>query len=282
MFSGVVATRAPAEGTWRAIQFSPNPAADERLNIGVIFLDKGNKRYFRVLDSVLPIRCLYGSEAQDNFQFVLQLLRESLEREGDLVSPSPQIVLGPPSFAAGEAGQSIVDRLYPEVVTLARHRPVVDDDEAVPALGNAKLRKRVFDEMQRISATMAKRLWAPEPFVVKAAKVEHKLDIPLRAAKRFGSLVSARYVTLASRRNSLLSAFADLATARQFVDHDEKGALFILRAPTDGVRFTETVQSLIDVEVDEVAWRLAKIKVTVSPADSEHRLAQDIINWGRH
>jgi len=231
---------------------------------------------------VLPIRCLYGGEAQDNFQFVLQLLRESLEREGDLVSPSPQIMLGPPSFATGDAGQSIVDRLYPEVVTLARHRPVVDVDEAVPAEGNSKLRKRVFAEMQRISATATKRLWASRPFIVKAAKVEHKLDIPLRATGRFGSLVSARYLTPASRKNSLLSAFADLATARQFVDHDEKGALFILRAPTDGARFTETVQRLIDDDVDEVSWRLTKIKVMVSPAESEHRLAQDIINWGRH
>lgn len=248
----------------------------------MIFFDKDNTRYFRILDSALPIRCLYGGEAQDNFYFVLQLLRESLERKGDLVSPSPQIALGPPSYAAGEAGQSIVDRLYPEVVTLARHKPVVDEDEAAPAVGNSKLRKRVFAEMQRISAVTAKRLLAPGPFVVKTAKVEHSLDIPIRAAGRFGSLVSARYLTSASRKNSLLSAFADLATARQFVDHDEKGALFVLRAPTDGARFTETIQRQIDDDVDDVAWRLAKIKVTVSPADSEHGLAQDIIYWGRH
>src|ERR1051325_7254539 len=158
LFDGVAAAQAPIEGTWRSIQFSPNPAADERLNIGVIFFAKNNHRYYRILDSVLPIRCLYGTEGQDNFAFVLHLLHETLEKE-DLASPSPQIVFGQPSFASGEEGQAIVDRLFLEVVTLARHRPIESDDESTSAVANSRLRRRVFAEMQRISAEATKRLW---------------------------------------------------------------------------------------------------------------------------
>jgi len=268
----------PAEGTWRAIQFSPNPAADERLNIGVIFLDKKNQCFFRVLDTAAPFRCLFGTEVQDNFYFVLQLLNESLTRKA-FVSPSPQIAFGPPRFATGEAGQLVVDRLFPEVVTLARNRPIPDDDDATPAIANHKLRRRVLTEMQKLAPVVSKNLWAAKPFLVKTHEAEHELDIPLRASRRFGSLVSAHYLTAASRKTNFLSAFADLATARQFVDRNEKGALFILRPPTDKTRFTEDIQRQIDNDVDDVAWRLAKIKIDVNPAETDRRLAEEIIAW---
>jgi hypothetical protein len=278
IFSREIVYPLPAEGTWRAIQFAPNPGAGERLNIGVVFQDKDSKSFYKLLESSAPIRCMFGPRAQENFHFLLELLKESLEAE-IFESPSPQIAFGPAKYASGEAGPSIVERLFPEVVTLGRGHSSVEDDDAVPAIANRKLRKRVHDEMERISPVSTKRVWAPKPFVVKTHHASHKLDIPLRTRNRFGSLVSAHYFTPGSRKHSLLSAFADLATARQFVERNEKGALFVLRPPADEQRFTKTVRRQIDEDVEDVAWRLAEIKIDVNRADSEQRLAKDIISW---
>jgi hypothetical protein len=283
IFSAMEGAAAPVEGTWNAVQFSPNPSADERFNIGVVFTTVKGQRFFRVLQNSSSFRCLYGKEAQDTFQFVLNLVQSSLEDDLDQYAlPSSQVTLGQASFAAGSSGQEIADRLFREVVTLSRDHTELDQgDDVSPAVSNTRLRKRVFQEMHRISATTAKKLIADRRFVVKVANAQHELDIPLRGPKRFGSLVSAHYLTANTRKISLTTAVLDLSTARQFVDEDDKGALFILRAPTDGRRFTEHVQRQIDNDIDDMDWRLSKIKVKVNTADSEGALAQEIISWGR-
>jgi len=75
----------------------------------------------------------------------------------------------------------------------------------------------------------------------------------------------------------LLGAFMDLSTARLYVDAKERGKLFILREEA----FPESLQREIDNDVDEIGWRLKKIKIEVDQAFTPKRLAKDIVAWAQ-
>jgi hypothetical protein len=278
MFAEMKVTPAPSDGTWHAIQLCPNPAADERINVGVVYL-AGGRTHFRLLENMAGLKCLYGSKGLDNAQFLLSLVRDTLAA-GELASPAPQILIGPAGHATGDQPDAVVDRIFQDIVTVGRHRTELELVPAVdtPTVRNSTVRRKVVSEMAKISAAVTKRVFAEKPFKVKAPDhKEHELDIPLRTSNRFGSIVSAAYKSATPRRNGLLGAFMDLSTARLYVDAKERGKLFILREEA----FPESLQREIDNDVDEIGWRLKKIKIEVDQAFTPKRLAKDIVAWAQ-
>jgi hypothetical protein len=278
MFAHMKMAPSPTDGKWHAIQLCPNPAADERINVGVVYISKGRTHY-RLVENMAGLKCLYGEEGLENAQFLLKLVQETLAA-GELKSPAAQIQIGPASYAAGDKPESVVDRIFHEVVTVGRHhtdvRVVAAED--TPTLRNRTVRKRIVAEMFKLSPAIVKKVVADKPFRVRAPDhEEHEIDIPLRAPGRFGSIVSAAYRSASPRRTGLYAAFMDLSTARQYVDRTENGRLFVLREET----FPESLQREIDNDIDDIGWRLKKIKIDVNPGFTTSRLAKDIVSWAK-
>ena len=279
MFADMKLPAAPAEGSWRAIQLCPNPTADERLNVGVVYVAEG-KAHYRLIENMAGLKCLYGAEALENAQFLLALVRDALDAGGALTSPAPQILLGPEQFATGDKPEAVVDRIFSDVVTIGRHRMDLEAVaiEEAPTVRNSTVRKKVVAEILRVAPAVVKKVVAEKPFKVRSAdNVEHELDIPLRAPGHFGSIVSAAYRSSGPRRTGLYAAFMDLSTARQFVEKREDGRLFILR--DEG--FPESLQRDIDNDIDDIGWRLRKINIEISPGFSPAAIAKDIVTWSK-
>jgi len=262
------------EGYWRAIQFRPDFATSELLNVGVFFTS-GSESSIRLLDSFDKFARVYGESSEDELRFVLRAVRVALSNAED-VSGIPSVELTEPQLARGTTPQDVVDRLFPQIVSF-NGTAFQSKRDKPKFVNNSTLRLKVFDLIRKKAGVSAEQIIAADSdlrFSERGSSVY--LDIPLRTAKGLGTVVSAGFSKSENVERSLLRAFADLTVGRAIAGAEYSG-LFVYR-PTG--LLSPSNQSRIDNVIDLAEWKFRRSGITVDVSDDPDKLASDIVEWG--
>lgn len=278
--------RAPTvTGSWFPIQLVPDLASDERINVGVAFVDGRGQLHARLVNGLHGLGCLYGRAAARNFQFLLALAAEHLQRGGQALDTiSPQLKVGPARYAAGASVESILDSFFATAVSLAwhetdakRHHPGSRDTAAV--------RDQVFRGIRKHAESTFRRAIREQPVVLRAQDgTPFAIDMPiwmddreLFAKPRYGTVISAYFSSEAYRGFSLLSAYRDMTIARQYAPVKAEGAAFILRPPQ--VKFERRMMEAIEQDIAQFAEPIKKLGLEVVVKDDTNQLTNHVLEF---
>lgn len=277
LFDDAKEQSAPAiAGRWAPIRLLPDVVTGEVLNVGVAFVDQNERMSVRILDSARPLKCLFGAGSIDNFALLLGATRDTLERRQRLISPSTHITFGPLTYAAGGSVEEVVDRLYSAIVTLARcEEENAAAPERIPTLRVAEVRRQVFDALEKRSPALAKEIIRREPVELRSAQGVVRFDLPLRRRGLFGTITSARYQAQQAINRVMDGAFVDMMLARQYVEAEDRGAIFVLRSERDSPT-SEEHQQLVDGEIERVRAAGTPDHISVREGYSPLELAREI------
>ncbi len=263
-------TEAKVSGKWFPIRLVPDLATGELLNVGVGFIDSRRKLHVKILDSARVFECMYGPAGLENFTFLLTVLREHFQKTAQAISPSPHIVLGARSYAAGESVPEILESLYQSQVTLARNACSDDTDENnIKRVDNLSLRKIVFKDAQRRAPALFDRMFRTKPVSLPDKFGQrHELDLPIyaddhelfRNGARYATFISGFFRSAVYRGFNLDGGVRNLWNTRAIVPESSHGGLFILRPPEGTEGYTPEVMLAIDNDIDRIVWPFLKMK----------------------
>ncbi|MCK9985664.1 MAG: hypothetical protein AzoDbin1_02136 [Azoarcus sp.] len=264
-------------GKWCAVRFSPDTSSGECLNIGVAFKPARGQIRTRLLGSAAGFRSLYGSSGVSNFNFLIALTAQSIQTHGDLVSPSPHVSFGPLRNAQGESVDAILETLYRTTVIL--RIPEEAPTSGTRTVNTRDLRQRVIRTLRTKHGDSVERFLHEQPVVLNFDNRPLLLDLPLWQAgdlvsgRTYGSIVSAQYADEVYRQHDLDRAFRNLEMASRFIAQNGRGALFILRPPSNDPAFPHRD---IDNDIDAVAWPLARAGLRIEVEDTEPAIRRKI------
>lgn len=270
-------------GQWAPLLLSPDIAAGEHLNAGVVFFGEDGHIVARTTDRLDRLRCLFDDRL--NLEAVAALLDYATAivlRGGSaaLHGFSQQVSLGPLRPAQGESAEAIVDNLFTQIVTLAKPHPGPAEEAArFTSLSSPVVSATVINWLRRSNPLLAQRIVADSPFWVANERNERQsLNIPLRRPGRgAGVIVSAWTRSQQTLELNLLRAGIDLATLHRHV-REEQRALFVLRPErSDGL--SEQDEHTIDRVLDTNLWQLRDDGVVIELENSVERLGQRIVGW---
>lgn len=267
-------------GQWQQIRLIPDPATGEILNVGVLYrADDGTSPHLRLLEDFTRLRCLYGERLDpEHLRFLFRVARSAWGQTDAPQSPSPQLILSAPRYAAGENPEQVVDELYADTVSL-EPSPAIDTDEDRPDLvDTTKARRLIFDAMKLRSPFSAHLIADSPEWALSDDDSLQVLDMPLRASDRFGTVLSAWYLSRSSLELNMLRGVIDLDTALRLYPKDV-GGLFIYRPPPEQRGFGAAKQQQIDNVIDMIAWRLRGPRMRLEVEDAPERLAEHVLDW---
>ncbi|MDO9422484.1 MAG: hypothetical protein Q7T66_17625 [Herminiimonas sp.] len=273
------------KGKWFPIRLTPDIATGELFNVGIGFIEDGkrkNRLHVKMLSSARGFKCMYGTVGLENFTFLLTIVGEQLRQSQKVECSSEQISFGSQSYASGESTEAILGRLFETMVPLSRH---CEDEQAISGspgtVSSEDARSSVFTQLYQRAPVFAADIIRNAPLRIKThGGREIKLDVPLRKPNRFGTIASAFYRQDVYISNNLNTAMRDMLIAQEHAEEDrDVGGIFILRAPTDGRYFTESLQRWIDEEIEQVRESLYSRNILVREAVGIPAICQEIQNW---
>lgn len=270
---------ASVSGSWFPIRLTPDLATGELFNIGVGFVDGASQLHVRLLENANAFKCMYGSAGQENFNFLLSIIRQHFSIVNAPISPSPHIRLGPHAFVSGDSPEQIIDHLFDTMVALR-----CDDQSATlpsekVAVSTETVRRKVFGLMKKEAPAQFERLHRAKP--VKLYDQQHNpllLDLPIwnehpdlhhSKGTRFGTIVSAHYRDKVYRNYNLDGGSVNMLNAAMLLaDQHGEGGLLIYRPAEGALGYDDEMLGEIENDIDRAVWAVQQrrnVKVFVSP-----------------
>lgn len=255
-------------GKWAPLRVRPYLQSDDIFTVGVVFSQTRKKTLTTVLiEDFSPFGCLYGPAGPEQFQWLLNGVRDALLHSSDTKNLGPHVSFGSWQHAEGESAKLVADALFASVVMLRGRQKVVQIAKADSAYGlnTPQIRKRLESTLTRTNTALAQQTWHPDGIYRSINGRNEKLDLPLWSGRDlfqpdiFGTVISICYHEEAYRGFFLNGAFRDMSVMYDLLSATGKGGLFILRpkdAPTD-------LQQKIDLDVDRVGALLHQRKAIV-------------------
>ena len=266
------------KGHWFNIRFTPDLTDGETLNIGVGFVAEDRQVHAKLLSDFTCLHCLYGDRLDfDELQFLIDLLKQHWTYTGVPQSPpSSNIAFSVLKYAAGDSIEAILEELYQETVSLqpdsfAQRRA----NNNIRCIDTQAARVLVFEAMVR-KAPLSAAMLATNP--IWSVDGNKRLDMPIRAHHRFGTLISLWYQTTQTRELNTLRAQADLDAARRLFP-DDVGGLFILRPPVGQPGYDQKQQQQINQVIEMTTWRLSMQHMRCEVEDDPDILAERVLRW---
>lgn len=273
-------------GKWFPIHLLPDLGSDERINIGVGFIDDSNRKlHTRFISSLRGLTVLYGRAAARNFQFLLALAAEHVQKGGlSLLEISPQLATGKPRFAAGDSISEILDSYFSTIVSIAWEEQR-DRRTSPHAKDTQELRQQMFARIRKKHEDTYFRAIREQPIPLKTHDGKTIcVDLPIWLSEgelfskpRFGTVVSAWFSSEAHRGFSLLSAYRDLTIARQLASNKSSGAAFVLKPP--GGRFDLRRTAEIDQDIENFKTPLAESGIEVVIREDAGALTGEVLEF---
>ncbi|MNR96750.1 hypothetical protein D3C72_279090 [compost metagenome] len=266
------------KGEWSLVQWNPDIATEEYLNIGVSFKHE-DKKYFKMLDSFNRVNCLYDEDTVRHLQDVIELSLRAFEADNFYISD--QIRLIDKGLAKGQDEEKILERLYSRVVTLGKtHLSKNKAKNDFRYIKNEPFLKRATTNLrQRInSKDEYKHLLALFPEDSYLRKNNSDLYVPMRSSANYGSFVSVVTNNVDTINTNYLMLATDLLTASQI---DKKGAnFFVLRPSADELKKLDEVKvDEIDETLDKLDFKFKGYDFKIESADSEGELNDKMLFW---
>lgn len=266
------------KGEWSLVQWNPDIATEEYLNIGVSFKHEG-KNHFKMLDSFGRVHCLYDEDTVKHLQDVIDISLSAFK--SDNFNFSDQIRLINKGLAKGQSEEKILERLYGRVVTLGKvHAAKEKVKNDFRYIKNEPFLKRATANLRKVmkSNEEYKHLLDLFPEDSYLRKNNSDLYVPMRSSSNYGSFVSVVTNNVDTINTNYLMLATDLLTASQI---DKKGANFFVLRPC-----ADELKKLDEGKVDEIGETLDKLdfkfkgyEFNIESADSEEELNDKMLFW---
>lgn len=266
------------KGEWSLVQWNPDIATEEYLNIGVSFKHEG-KNHFKMLDSFGRVHCLYDEDTVKHLQDVIDISLSAFK--SDNFNFSDQIRLINKGLAKGQSEEKILERLYGRVVTLGKvHAAKEKVKNDFRYIKNEPFLKRATANLRKVmkSKDEYKHLLDLFPEDSYLRKNNSDLYVPMRSSSNYGSFVSVVTNNVDTINTNYLMLATDLLTASQI---DKKGANFFVLRPC-----ADELKKLDEGKVDEIGETLDKLdfkfkgyEFNIESADSEEELNDKMLFW---
>lgn len=264
-------------GEWSLIQWNPDIATEELLNIGVALNIDGQLK-LKMLDYFERLTCLFDDGAIEHLRGVIELSENAIMNNCN--NFSDQIILKHKGVTKGLSEKEILERLYNRVITLGkpcqnknliRHEFKVVHSDALITRITKNLRQsfKHNDELLK--------------FLPNEKYIHHQDDtflVPLRSDSAFGSIVSVVSSNTDKIKANYLTNVNDLKTASII---ENKEATFFVLAPSDDElnKLDSTKAEKIDSLIDSLNRKQIQQGIKIESEYSEEVLKDKMEWWAR-
>lgn len=261
-------------GRWHALQFSPDPAGGERVNIGIVMYDETGQGKLVGATNLSRYRCAYGDQVADHIGHCLAVARDTLA-SGQTTIEHPHLSLfGGMPMALTDVNGMLAHLLH-EQVPLSRPIP----GRGRPAVGRAtrSLRTEIAKQLRQRLDLRADRILPQKP-TLRTVEDSHRweLDVPLQAPVGFGSIISAQLRNADRIAQNANNAAFDLQIAAD-LHKKPRMALFMLR-PADDSMDAESLER-VDQAIDRIVRGLRHQNVHAVADITADQMTDSIIDW---
>ncbi len=244
--------------------------AFERVNVGVLVVSAGGKRYVKVLTQFDRIACLYGKELAELLEFMTDATREALLADGKTGSDSASLTMPMPFFNVEP--EAYADQLFAAVVPAAKMTRAPIDSASQRTTD--KLWNQVYESIKKLVPERADDIIANVAYTtVDTRKGPQRICVPLTPPGGAGALESADFA-LQTTQIKLMRALLDVELAVETKRLPSLG--FFIGRPAR-IRDPAQLKSL-DRIIDEIAARVPAHGL-VEVSDSPVVLARNIVDW---
>ena len=273
-------------GAWTTLELQPDIFAPQRFTVGVVVQAPGERLHFKLLDDFKKFERLYHERfRQKSARELLAYAESALRQAAQTKTAIPEVVfetnclmLDSPKFTSGSDWEATVERLFSEVVVMARtERRKPGEFQSIDTPGAREL---VNAELKKIAQMDFDRIAQPEKqgILLEFEGIHHWLDLNLLTKTGCGSVTSAVYKTAQSVEINMLRASRDLTTYSRIRKLDDVG-LFLL-TPDPGALEPKEFKH-IEAVIDEHEWKLERDGFRVISLPSPAELANEIYEWAK-
>lgn len=284
-----ITTRVPPSpfmGRWSTLEIQPDLFAPQCFSVGIVVQAQQQRLHYHLLSDFKKFECIYSkqspkkriAEMLGHAEEVLRQAAQQRIRLEEVDFGSPNLRLSAPVHTSGESPESIIERIYRDVVVL---EPIaLVRVRQFDSLDTASVRQLVNEALKSIAGSDFEHivLDAKSGVLVSDGNRTHHLDVNLKTGNACGSVISAVYKTPNIVEMNLLRANLDLTTFSKIQKIDDKGVFLMLpeRAQLDPNEW-ERIENV----VGEQSWKLEKDGFRVVSLDSANGLAREIYDWAK-
>lgn len=272
--------RQSSEGWWQLARLCLDQAADEWVNVGIVFTGTGGRTACRFLTNLSGIKCHYNEDAVEDARFLIEQAREALE-DGISLPGAWSMRLSERKFVRGIDSTSIVENLFKRLVPLAKHESSLERlDTEHHSHATASVRATVKAMLTRqLQASNVKKFWRHSPVEVMRDDHPLRIDLQIQANTKGrlfnGAITSAWYKTNYHRIASLSQAMnATMLASGAFPQ--ARNHIYLLR-PTEKAEFTQDELRVINSDIESVIWMLRDGNSIVRSFNKESDMAESIL-----
>lgn len=272
------------EGIWSVVSIRPNLFSPQSFIVGVIVQSPIHGTKFKLIDSLKKFDCIYEKSMKEIIANTMRAVEYSLSRIksssvnlNEVVLDQSNIEISKPWVTSGASLESILDRLFEDVV--AMKETTVSQVPTFATLDNTAVRRMVSDELKRIASTSYERIVIEDqPIFVEDVLTgqRHELDINLKTEKGIGSVISAVYKTENLVELNVLRVSHDLSVYGKKEKLTDL-AVFVMAAKESS--FTKKEYLKFSSLLDEQSWKLTQQGFRVVTFDNPVQIAEDILEW---
>lgn len=268
-----VSDKPETSGEWFAIQWNPDLATGEKLNIGVCYRDNTGSSYVQVLDYFDRINCLYSQSAVLHLRLACEVAKEAVmlnqHIETTYISGISFVSKG---FAQGKSPDDVLSSLFANVVPLAVRKSKAKERAYYP-ISRERL-YNIMDDHLKNTLDYEEYFGMVQPTPVKRVNLGSQIQslfVPYTAGRSIGTIASAAYADENTAKCHLYDAQRDISLALGNFQEYNAGAMFIL-SPNNDLKVEKRDQ--VDLEIDKFCWYLKTLSV-YTEVDSEPLLLAD-------
>lgn len=271
-------------GHWQVVRMCLDSAAQEWLNVGIVFREQDGRAHWKLLKNLSGVRCLYDEDAADTVRFILDQAAYAFE-VGAPIPAGWNVTLGPERFVRGRSADEILGGLFGRVVSLGRHQTDqadrVDREDHRHATVNVRATvRRLINEHLKLARNATPEFWRTRPLTTQRDGAALQVDLQIAASvgntTLHGAVASAWYKTQYHRNASLSQAANAIAAACQAFPNS-RNVLYLLQPPADSSALTEKEHTAIGTEIGTMRWLLERHGGELRIARAEESIAHDIL-----
>ncbi|WP_433912203.1 hypothetical protein ACP97I_16700 [Raoultella ornithinolytica] len=273
-----VPEKSTTTGEWFTIQWTPDLATGEKLNIGVCFRDSSGSSYVQVLEYFDRINCFYSQSAVLHLRLACEVAKEAVMLNQYVeMSNISGVTFVSKGFAQGKSSDDILSSLFSNVVPLAVRKSKPKEKAYYPIS-----RERLYNIMDgHLKNTLEYNEYFEmiEPTPVKQVNLGNQVQslfLPYTVGRSIGTIASAAYADENTAKCHLYDAQRDIALALGNYTEYSSGAIFIL-SPNNDLKVEKRDQ--VDSEIDKFCWYLRTLSVYTEVDSEPVRLADKAAHW---
>ncbi|ULQ47423.1 hypothetical protein JN531_003860 [Flagellatimonas centrodinii] len=263
---------------WWPVLFSPEPAMEERITVGIAMVPTSGKPLFRCITRFDRVRRLLGEAAARNLPFLLEHATTLIAK--GRAPDTPHLAFGQSRELWSADPAKAIEDLFTRFVPLARAFDASAPRSAA-ATPNHRLTTQVYAALRLSENPRAADLLIPQNSLLRSSENPPRfLNVPIQHSggqeSAFATLVSAQSRNPNTIDKNVYPAVAELHAAAR-IHHVHKVAVFILRP--DEASMPPDQYDEVDEHIHQTTFVLQNEGLVVMPEVSPELMAGSIQEW---